>query len=102
MKSSGGMKRSEGMKRSGGMKKWSGMPKAIGMELVKSSMELVEVYQRPFPGEHMIEGILISIGSALLAIGGIALIVVSGGTATPGVTLAGVGLMSTGISGVLF
>jgi len=62
------------------------------MELHANSMKLIEVYRGYNPTQ--VEGIFAAIGSALLAIGGIFVAVLSGGTATPlliGMGMAGVG-----------
>lgn len=96
MRTSAGMKRSQGMTRSAGMKPFTGMPKSTGMALYNSSMELFEVYQRPFPQDQLVEGILVSIGSALLAVGGVALVILSSGAAAP---LVGMGLIGIGVPG---
>lgn len=84
MKSSDGMRRSGGMKRFRGMKEFQGMTAAEGMELFQQSMKLFEVYKRPNP-EQEIQGVMAAVGSSLLAIGGIALIVVTAGAATPAI-----------------
>lgn len=70
------------------------LTEANGMKIVESSMNLVEVYRRPNP-EQEIQGIVAAIGSTLIAVGGIALIVLSVGTLTPAIGMAVVG---TGIS----
>lgn len=85
-------KKDRGMtqKKDRGMK----MTKTNGMKLVKSSMDLIEIYKRPNP-EQELQGVMAAIGSTLLAVGGIALIVLSGSTLAPAIGMAVVG---TGIS----
>ena len=84
MRSSDGMRRSSGMKRFRGMKEFQGMSPTEGMELFQHSMELFEVYKRPNP-EQELQGVMAAVGSSLLAIGGIALIVLTAGAATPAI-----------------
>ena len=93
LKKFGGMKRSR-MKNFKGMKEFRGMTSFEGMKLFQSSMKLFEVYKAPNP-ERELQGAVAAAGSALLAVGGIALMILTAGTATPAIGAAGTSLAGT-------
>ena len=93
MTKNAGLKKSFGMIRNSNMRAFKGMTSWNGMKVFQSSMKLFQAYEAPNP-EQEFHGAVAAVGSSLLAIGGIALIILSSGTLTPVVGVAQSSMMA--------